>query len=138
MSATHGPRAQHERSGRFTAEADAEVAAADLPVDRYRLAEQFYVCHPGEGWHSYGASELAFLRWEVHRGVLNPPEGDHPGSPWWRSVNAGLLRDATEARLLHEAGDGSPGSTAGVQAWQRFLAAPSATCLLYTSPSPRD
>lgn len=127
VSATDGSPTRHERSGRFAADADAEVLAADTPVDRYRLAEQFYVCHPGDGWHSYGASELAFLRWEVHRGVLNPPDEDPPGSRWWRAVNGALLRDATEARLRHEAGDDSPGSTVGVQAWQRFLDTPSAT-----------
>ncbi len=128
MSDTHAAIAQGPREGRFAAEADAEVAAAaDDPVARYRLAEGFYVCHPDEGWHSYGASELAFLRWEIHRGVLNGLDDPKtPGSPWWRNVNGALLRDAIEARLLFGACDSAPGSTLGVVAWQRFLADPHA------------
>ncbi|WP_436795809.1 hypothetical protein [Actinospongicola halichondriae] len=129
MSETKAVVAPSARTGRFAAEADAQVAAvADDPTARYRLAESFYVCHPGEGWHSYGASELAFLKWEIHRGVLDPV-GDavKPGSAWWRAVNAELLRDAIEARLMFDAGDTEPGSTRGVRAWQRFLADPHAT-----------
>lgn len=108
------------------------AAVADDPIARYRLAEEFYHCHPDQGWHSYGASELAFLKWEIHRGVLDPIDDPvEPGSPWWRSVNAALLRDAAEARLLFDSehpggGDDEPGSTPGVDAWTRFMRDPHA------------
>ena len=56
---------------------------ADDPQGRLRLREAFYAKYGfGEG-AGFGTSELAFLRWEIGRGALNP--GD--GSPWWRAVN---------------------------------------------------
>src|ERR1700678_2037056 len=46
------------------------------------------------------------------------------GSPWWRSVNEGLLRDAWEARLL-AAGDPGTASRPSVRRWVQFLRQPS-------------
>ncbi|MCP2339365.1 hypothetical protein [Actinomadura rupiterrae] len=84
---------------------------------RLRLAAEFY-----QGRHAaYGRAELSFLRWTIARGVLNPPDADPPGSPWWRAVNEHLLRDKTEAVLL----DGTPSSNPRVVLWQRFLHRPS-------------
>jgi hypothetical protein len=72
----------------------------------------------------FARSELAFLRFQIARGVLAPLEGPRPGSPWWRAVNERLLRDATEATLLAK---GVPGraSTAGVELWLAFARRPS-------------
>ncbi|RFU41861.1 hypothetical protein DZF91_09405 [Actinomadura logoneensis] len=87
------------------------------PAGRLRLAAAFY-----RGRHArYGRAELSFLRWTILRGVLDPPDGDPPGSPWWRAVNERLLLDKTEAALL----DGSPASDPRVALWQRFLRDPS-------------
>ncbi|MFC4910075.1 hypothetical protein [Actinomadura gamaensis] len=87
------------------------------PSARLRLAAAFY-----RGRHArYGRAELSFLRWTIARGVLNPPDGDPPGSPWWRAVNEHLLRDKTEAALL----DGTPAANPRVALWQRFLRRPS-------------
>ena len=36
----------------------------------------------------------------ARRGVLEPPHGRRPGSPWWRAVNDRLLRDGCEAVAL--------------------------------------
>lgn len=87
------------------------------PVARLRLAAAFY----RDRHIRYGRAELSFLRWTIARGVLNPPDGEPPGSPWWRAVNERLLHDKTEAALL----DGFPAPNSRVALWQRFLHRPS-------------
>jgi hypothetical protein len=96
------------------------------PARRLRLAGSFYDDRPGRPpIRAYRRAELAFMRWQISRGVLAPPGCDRPGSPWWRSVNEGLLRDACEAdRLL--AGRPGPASRPAVGRWVDFLCAPSA------------
>ena len=95
------------------------------PVHRLRLASSFYDDRPGlASIRAYRRAELAFMRWQVHRGVLAPPEGGRPGSRWWRSVNEGLLRDACEAGLL-TAGRPGTASRPAVSRWVDFLRAPS-------------
>ncbi|MFP3967408.1 hypothetical protein SMC26_34270 [Actinomadura fulvescens] len=93
--------------------------------DRIRLATEFYVA-AGRGHRScrsYGRAELAFLRWAIARGVLNPPTAATPGSPWWRAVNDRLLCDKIEAALLRETGAGRP-SAHSVGLWGEFLRVP--------------
>jgi hypothetical protein len=65
------------------------------------------------------------MRWQQARGVLNSLDDDIPGSPWWRAVNEGLLRDTVEAKLLIERGEGQP-SRPNVARWVNFFNAPSA------------
>jgi hypothetical protein len=80
------------------------------PEGRYRLREEFYQKYGfGEdGGADYGASELAFMRWEIERGVLNPPDDPRqPGSPWWRAVNEEFLYLSELAAAVYEAGLGS-------------------------------
>jgi hypothetical protein len=74
----------------------------DDPVRRLGLASRFYDDRPGcVPIRSYRRAELAFMRWQVGRGLLAAPDAPRPGSQWWRAVNEGLLRDAWEAdRLL--------------------------------------
>ena len=72
----------------------------------------------------YRRAELAFMQWQISRGVLNPVTGETPGSPWWRAVNAGLLRDACEADLLLNGSPGTP-SRPAVARWRHFLENPS-------------
>ncbi|TDD37008.1 hypothetical protein E1287_09810, partial [Actinomadura sp. KC06] len=93
---------------------------ADGAAARLRLAAGFYTGNR----FPYGRAELSFLRWEIARGVLNPPTANPPGSPWWRAVNDGLLRDKTEALLLADGHSGEP-SARSVQLWSEFLARPS-------------
>ncbi|MBO0847976.1 MAG: hypothetical protein J2P20_00820 [Pseudonocardia sp.] len=93
----------------------------DRPDGRCRLAEAFY---HDPAIHRYGRAELSFLRWEVSRGVLNPPSGSRPGSPWWRAINERLLRDKIEAKLLRRAERG-PASAPSVELWLEFLRSPS-------------
>jgi hypothetical protein len=66
---------------------------------------------------------LSFMRWQVDRGVLNPPDASPPGSGWWRAVNERLLRDGCESVALSGGLAGEPSSQA-VRLWLRFIARP--------------
>ena len=107
-------------------EARALVAGVrDDPAARLELASRFYDS-PGqiENIRPYRRAEMAFMRWQIGRGVLAPPRAVPPGSPWWRAVNEGLLCDAWEARLLAR---GRPGAISrhSVDLWAQFLRNPS-------------
>ena len=95
------------------------------PARRLALASRFYDDRPGRApIRAYRRAELAFMRWQVDRGVLAPPGAGRPGSQWWRSVNEGLLRDACEADLLMD-GKPGPASSSAVSRWVDFLRRPS-------------
>jgi hypothetical protein len=117
-------------SGDAAAEALGLVAAVrDDPGRRLELARRFYDDRPGHvSIRSYRRAEVAFMRWQLRRGLLAPPDAARPGSQWWRAVNEGLLRDTWEAdRLL--AGSGfraGPASRPSVSRWSGFLRRPSA------------
>jgi len=105
--------------------ADEIVDAAGSPAARLELATRFYTDHARvAGIDDYARSELAFMRWEIERGVLDPEPPVGSGSPWWRAVNARLLRDAAEADLLAAAGVTSGGSNPAVDLWLAFLGRP--------------
>ena len=100
-------------------------AVEDDPNARLALAARFYDDQPArDSIRGYRRAELAFMRWQVRRGVLAPLEGPRPGSPWWRAVNDGLLRDAWEAGLLL-AGAPGPANRSAVGRWVQFLRRPS-------------
>jgi hypothetical protein len=108
--------------------AAARVAAArDDPAQRLGLADGSFECglRPDGWWRRFSRSELAFLRSQIARGVLAPPDGPRPGSPWWRAVNERLLRDTVEATLLNQGCPGRP-STPSVDLWLTFIDEPSA------------
>ena len=102
------------------------AAVRDDPARRLGLARRFYDDRPGRASiRSYRRAEVAFMRWQLRRGLLAPPDAARPGSQWWRSVNEGLLRDTWEAdRLL--AGRPGPASRPSVSHWSGFLHRPSA------------
>jgi uncharacterized protein with NAD-binding domain and iron-sulfur cluster len=77
--------------------------------------------------YGFGTSELAFLRYEIRRGVLDPLTGDHPGSPWWRGVNSDFLYFSELAGLIFEAGLTGAEVSHEVRKWLDYLQAPSAT-----------
>src|SRR5260370_8161855 len=83
-------------------EAAAMVAAVrDDPARRLELAARFYDRRIGRvSIRAYRRAEMAFMRWQVRRGVLAAPSADRPGSPWWRAVNEDLLPDPCHAHLL--------------------------------------
>ena len=100
------------------------AAVRDDQARRLALAARFYDDRPGRSRiRAYRRAEMAFMRWQVRRGLLAAPDAARPGSGWWRAVNEDLLRDAWEAdRLL----DGRPGSASHppVAHWLRFLRQP--------------
>ena len=73
----------------------------------------------------YRRAALAFMAWQVRRGVLNPVDGEAPGSPWWRVVNERLLHDTAESRA-HVLGHGGPLSSSSVALSVAFARRPSA------------
>lgn len=104
----------------------------DDPSGRLGLRERFYEKYSFShlGHDGFGNSEIAFLKWEIERGVLNPlHDADRPGSPWWRSVNLRFLYDGELASLIHEAQ--LPLTTPGIPhsclQWLRYLQAPTGT-----------
>jgi hypothetical protein len=97
------------------AAAKARVEAAESPADRLALRVQFYAGF-APGW---GDAELAFLRWEVERGVL----AEVGGSAWWRHVQSGLALASEEAALRFRAGErGALDPT--VEAWLQWMLHP--------------
>lgn len=109
----------------------AESIVADVrddPPKRLALAMSFYQpVVPGRSFEPYQRAEIAFMRWQIRRGVLASPVLDPPGSPWWRAVNETLLRDTVEARLVVLGMPGMP-STSAVRYWIEFLRRPSPEC----------
>jgi hypothetical protein len=101
-------------------------AVSDSTEGRFRLAADFYRWRGAHAeCRSYQVAELSFLRWEIARGVLNPPSGERGGSPWWRAINDELLRDKVEAALLVD-GSADEASSRHAELWLEFMRAPSA------------
>lgn len=98
----------------------------DSPYDRLELLRSAYVPLPGAPpLHlRYRRAALAFMGWQVRRGLLNAPNHPRPGSPWWRAVNERLLRDTYEARL-RLLGHPGAGSSPSVEPAVRFARQPS-------------
>ncbi len=112
------------------AQAAAVVAGvSDDPDGRVRLRETFYAKYGGSGAApGLGASEIAFLRWEVRRGVLNSDTRTaSAGSPWWRAVNSRFLFVSQLAALAHEAGFTGEAPDAEVSLWLEYLRSPTPT-----------
>ena len=102
------------------------AAVRDDPARRLALAASFYDDRSGRPRiRAYRRAEMAFMSWQVRRGLLAAPDAARPGSGWWRSLNEGLLREAWEAdRML--AGGRGPASGPPVSRWAEFLQRPSA------------
>ncbi|HEU5469164.1 MAG TPA: hypothetical protein VFV67_00815 [Actinophytocola sp.] len=73
----------------------------------------------------YRRAAVAFVSWQLRRGLLHPPHGPKSGSPWWRAVNERLLRDGWEARAL-AAGYDPTGATESAAASLAFVREPTA------------
>ncbi len=73
---------------------------------------------------AYPRAAIAFMGWQLRRGLLNPLDADRPGSPWWRALNERLLRDTCEARL-RVLGYPGPASSPSVEPSVRFALRPS-------------
>ncbi|MFD2562337.1 hypothetical protein [Aquimarina rubra] len=100
---------------------------ADDPQGRYKLRYQFYQKYGDpfvKGKEGLGNSELAFMEWEIKRGVLNPIQDAYPGSPWWREVNSHFLYVATLAQLIKESGETFTDLPVPVDFWLDFINTP--------------
>jgi hypothetical protein len=78
------------QAGAALASAEAQVAAArDDPAARLALVERTYHGPTGHAPQHlpFRRAALSFMRWQAHRGVLNPLDSSPPGSLWWRAVN---------------------------------------------------
>jgi hypothetical protein len=97
------------------------------PAERMALMRSLYEAAPGrpELHLPYRRAALAFMGWQLRRGLLGAPEGEMPGSPWWRAVNERLLRDTAEARA-HVLGLGGPVSSWSASCCIEFAEQPSA------------
>ncbi len=112
-------RADIEQEARRTVD-----AVADSPQGRRALRQAFYERQGGAhlaahaGW---GKSELAFLDWEIARGVLGGKPGTAP-SPWWKAVNLDLCLWAELASLAKVNGLAGEAWPLPVRAWLEYLA----------------
>jgi hypothetical protein len=90
------------------------------------LLRSSYTPSPGAAplHRPYPRAALAFMGWQLRRGLLNPLDDERPGSPWWRAVNERLLRDTCEARL-RLLGHPGPASSPSVEPSVRFARQPS-------------
>ena len=113
---------QQEPMSRVPAAAIAAQRVAevrDSPRMRLELLRSSYAPRPGAPpLHlRYRRAALAFMSWQVRRGLLNPLDHERPGSPWWRAMNERLLRDTCEARsrlLGHPGPASSPSAEASI------------------------
>jgi hypothetical protein len=107
--------------------AEQVAAVRDDSAGRLALMRSLYEAPPGrpELHLPYRRAALAFMGWQLRRQLLNPVDGESPGSPWWRAVNERLLRDTAEARA-HVMGGGGPMSSLSVEWSVAFARRPSA------------
>ena len=99
----------------------------DDPQARLALARRAYRGPTGTARRHlpFRRAELAFMNWQVRRGVLAPAAAIRPGSPWWRTCNERLLRDGCEA-VARAAGRGGAPSSPTIGFWDDFIAHPTA------------
>jgi len=102
-------------------------AVRDDPTARLALMRNSYrvPSNVDRGYLPYRQAASAFMKWQLRRGLLNPPDSSTPGSPWWRAMNERLLHDGCEARALAFGHPGPPSSPA-VAAWREFIRHPTA------------
>jgi len=100
---------------------------SENPQSRYQLRYEFYQKYGDpiiKGKEGLGNSELAFIKWEIKRGTLNPINDPHPGSPWWRKVNSYFLYLATLAQLITESGQTFQELPVPVSFWLNYIKNP--------------
>jgi len=119
-----------EKREQLTREAHRRAASVrDDPHGRLAMADDAYIDASNGRLQHFARAELAFIEWEVRRGVLDPvgrAPGKRGGSAWWRTVNERLLRDCEEASLLYREGFRSGASNKAAELWLDFFATPSA------------
>jgi hypothetical protein len=106
---------------------DQVEAVRDDPAARRELAARSYHGPVGEAPQHlpFRRAALAFMDWQIRRGVLAPLGHTPAGSPWWRAVNERLLRDGCEA-VARSGGLGGAPSSRTIELWMSFVAEPTA------------
>jgi hypothetical protein len=99
----------------------------DDPDARLALMRRLYAGPAGDATTHlpYRCAAVAFMRWQLRRGLLRPLNGPRSGSPWWRAVNERLLRDGWEALGL-TVGHDPAGGAASASASLAFIREPTA------------
>jgi hypothetical protein len=108
--------------------ADTQVAAVrNDPDGRLALLARTYHGPTGRAPRHlpFRRAALSFMRWQAHRGLLNPLDASPPGSVWWRAVNERLLRDGCESVAL-SGGMAEEPSSQPVRLWLEFIEVPTA------------
>ena len=92
------------------------------PVRRLALLERTYHGPTGRAPHHlpFRRAAMAFMRWQVARGVLASPDATPAGSPWWRTANERLVRDGCEA-VARAGGRGGAPSSPAIPLWMAFI-----------------
>jgi hypothetical protein len=105
------------------------VAVRDEPDARLALMAQVFHGPTGRAPRHlpFRRAALSFMRWQAHRGLLDPLDASPPGSAWWRAVNERLLRDGCETIALLGGRACEPSSQA-VRLWLQFSATPTGHC----------
>lgn len=113
-----------ERSAADWAQMEVD-AVRDDPARRLELHARTYHGPTGRAPHHlpFRRAAMAFMRWQLERGVLAPPDAVPGGSPWWRAVNERLLRDGREAVARAGGRRGAPSSPT-ISLWMAFVADP--------------
>ncbi|MBN1527847.1 MAG: hypothetical protein JW895_02235 [Thermoleophilaceae bacterium] len=103
------------------------AAVRDDPAARLALAASTYGGPTGRAPRHlpFRRAAISFMRWEVERGLLNAPDADPPGSPWWRALNERLLSDGCEV-VARTAGYAGQPSSSTITSWSAFVAEPTA------------
>jgi hypothetical protein len=98
------------------------------------LAARLYNRRPGRaGIRPYRRAEVAFMRWQISRGVLASPTASRPGSPWWRAVNEDLIRDSGKRTCWTVVDPGRPAGRASK--WLASCAAVGEQLVARTTPA---
>jgi hypothetical protein len=102
-------------------------AVQEEPAKRLELLERTYHGPWGRAPRHlpFRRAAIAFMHWQLARGVLAPPNAPKAGSPWWRAANDRLLRDGCEA-VARSGGRGGAPSSATIHLWMAFIADPRA------------
>ncbi|WP_063338410.1 MULTISPECIES: hypothetical protein [unclassified Marinomonas] len=100
------------------------------PQQRLKVRQDFYLNHGSSTLldpYNYGDSEIAFLKWEINRGVFNPLNNPiQAGSPWWRNVNLRFIYFSELAGKVFDEKLIQADLPVPVQVWLDYLNEPTA------------
>ena len=122
---TYGSRGRFGEDGAMSTAAQHALARVsevrDDPDARLALMCRLYAGSRGDGTRHlpYRRAAVAFMTWQLRRGLLRPPHDPRSGSPWWRAVNERLLRDGWKRSHCSTATTRPTPPRAGSAPWTR-------------------